>query len=153
MRDITIGTITALTLVLGTPVLVNAETTAEDAFKYRVSIMTALKGHAGAISFQTRGLAGDSTYISNHARSLAALIGELETVFPEGSIVEDSEALPAIWEEPEAFAEALANVEEAAANLNNVAADGDLGAIGHAFMEVGKACKGCHERFRQEDEH
>ena len=47
-----------LTVVLSAPIA--AEPSAEDAYKYRESIMTSLKGHAGAISMQTRGLAGTS---------------------------------------------------------------------------------------------
>jgi cytochrome c556 len=150
MRRLIISTITTATLVLGYSIHVAAETSAEDAFKYRQSMMTALKGHAGAISMQARGLAGNSDYASNHAKAIANLGAELHTIFPEGSNVEDSEALPVIWEEPEEFAAAVAKAEEAMAALGEVADDGDMKAIGAAFMNVGKACKGCHERFRVE---
>ena len=150
MRRIFICTITAITLVLGLSLQVTAETSAEDAFKYRQYIMTALKGHAGAVSTQTHGLAGDSDYVSNHAKAIAGLGTELHTIFPEGSNVEDSEALPVIWEEPEEFAAAVAKAEEAMAALGEAADGGDMQAIGAAFMDVGKACKGCHERFRVE---
>jgi cytochrome c556 len=150
MRRIFICTITAITLVLGLSLQVTAETSAEDAFKYRQHIMTALKGHAGAVSTQTRGLAGNSDYVANHAKAIANLGTELHTIFPEGSNVEDSEALPVIWEEPEELAAAVAKAEEAMAALDEAADGGDMQAIGAAFMDVGKACKGCHERFRVE---
>ncbi len=148
MRRIFICTITAITLVLGLSLQVTAETSAEDAFKYRQYIMTALKGHAGAVSTQTRGLAGNSDYVANHAKAIANLGTELHTIFPEGSNVEDSEALPVIWEEPEEFAAAVAKAEEAMAALGETADGGDMQAIGAAFMNVGKACKGCHVSFR-----
>ena len=150
MRRIFICTITAITLVLGLSLQVTAETSAEDAFKYRQYIMTALKGHAGAVSTQTRGLAGNSDYVANHAKAIANLGTELHTIFQEGSNVEDSEALPIIWEEPEEFAAAVAKAEEAMAALGETADGGDMQAIGAAFMNVGKACKGCHESFRVE---
>ena len=150
MRRILISRITAITLVLGFSLQVTAEPSADDAFKYRQSIMTALKGHAGAISMQVRGLAGDSDYVSKHARAIANLGAELHTIFQEGSNVEDSEALSVIWEEPEEFAAAVAKAEEAMAALGNAADGGDLAQIGNAFMNVGKACKGCHDRFRME---
>ena len=100
---------TTMTLVLSAALSapIAAEPAAEDAYEYRESIMTALKGHAGAISRQARGLAGDSDYVANHAKAIANLGTELHTIFPEGSNVEGSEALPAIWDEPEKFAEAL----------------------------------------------
>ena len=40
--------------------------------------------------------------------------------------------------------------EEAMAALGEAADGGDMQAIGAAFMNVGKACNGCHERFRVE---
>ncbi len=144
-----------LTLVLsaGLSAPIAAEPSAEDAYEYRESIMTALKGHAGAISRQARGLAGDSDYVANHAKAIASLGTELHTIFPEGSNVEGSEALAAIWDEPEKFAEVLVNAEDAMAALGEVADGGDMEAIGNSFMNVGKACKGCHEGFREENEH
>ena len=146
---------TTLTLVLsaGLSAPIAAEPSAKDAYEYRQSIMTALRGHAGAISRQVRGLAGDSDYVANHAQAIASLARELHTIFQEGSNVEDSEALAAIWDEPEKFAEALANAEEAMAALGEVADGADMEAIGDAFMNVGKACKGCHDAFREEHEH
>ena len=151
MRRTIIGT--AITVILSLSIQVSAETSAEDAYDYREFIMTALKGHAGAISMQTRGLAGDASYVAKHADAMAALAGELKTVFQEGSDFEDSHALPEIWEEPEAFAEALAKIEEAAAALSEVARNGNMREIGGAFREVGQACKGCHDRFREEHDH
>lgn len=147
------STILTLVLSVGLPALLAAEPSAKDAYEYRESIMTALKGHVGAISRQVRGLAGDPYYVANHAKAIASLGTELHTIFPEGSNVEGSAALPAIWEKPEKFAEALANAEEAMAVLGKVADDGNVEAIGKAFMNVGKACKGCHDTFREEHEH
>lgn len=148
-----ISTVTALALLLGFSIQVTAETSAEDAFKYRKSFMTSLRGHAGAISMQVRGLAGDSDYIVKHAKAMANLGSELHSVFPEGSVVEDSEALPVIWEKPEEFAAAVSKAAEAMTALGEVAEGGDMQAIGKAFANVGKTCKGCHETFRVEHDH
>jgi cytochrome c556 len=152
MCRILVSSITALTLILGFSLHVGAETTAEDALKYRQSIMTALKGHAGALSMQARGLAGDPDHVVKHADAIAGLIAELHTVFQEGSNVEDSEALPVIWDDAEGFAEALTTAEQAASALSEAATSNDLQAIDGAFMNVGKACKGCHESFRLDDD-
>ena len=152
MRHTIISTTLTLIISAGLSAPIAAEPSAEDAYAYRESIMTALKGHAGAISRQARGLAGDSDYVANHAKAIANLGTELHTIFPEGSNIEDSEALAAIWDEPEKFAEALANAENAMAALGEVADGGDMEAIGNAFKNVGKACKGCHDSFREEHE-
>ena len=153
MRHKLLITTLALVLSAGLSVPIAAEPTAEDAYEYRESVMTALKGHAGAISRQVRGLAGDPDHVGSHAKAIAGLGSELHTIFAEGSNIEGSEALAAIWDEPEKFAEALANAEEAMAALGEVADGGDMEAIGNAFMNVGKACKGCHDSFREEHEH
>ena len=153
MHHTIMKTTLALVLSAGLSAPVAAEPTAEDAYEYRESVMTALKGHAGAISRQARGLAGDSDYVANHAKAIANLGAELHTIFQEGSNVEGSEAMAAIWDDPEKFAEALGNAEDAMDALGEVAEGGDMEAIGNAFMNVGKACKGCHDSFREEHEH
>jgi len=152
MRRILVSSIVALSLTLGFSIHVAAESSAEDAYEYRESIMTALKGHAGAISKQIRGLAGEPAYAAKHARAIANLGTELHSVFQEGSAVEGSEALPAIWEKPEEFEAALNKAKEAMAALGDAADGGDLAQIGNAFMNVGKACKSCHEDFRLDDD-
>lgn len=153
MRHKIITSVLATVLVVGLSTPIAAEPSAEDAYQYRESIMTSLKGHAGAISMITRGLAGDPSHISSHAQAIANLSTELSSIFPQGSNVEDSEALPAIWEEPEKFAEAVARAEEAMAALGAAASDSNVEAVGRAFHKVGEACKGCHESFREEHDH
>ena len=150
MRRKLISAVLATLLTAGLSAPIAAEPSAEDAFKYRKSIMSAFKGHAGAISLITRGLAGDPSHVSSHAEAIANLSAELNSIFPDGSNVEDSEALPIIWEEPEEFAEAVANAEEAMAALGAAASDNNVEAVGRAFHNVGEACKGCHERYREE---
>jgi cytochrome c556 len=150
MREKILSTVMVIALVVGASADVTAEPAAEDAFKYRQSIMTAMKGHVGAVSMMVRGLAGDPGHLSQHAAALSALGAELRSVFQEGSMVEDSDALPVIWQEPEEFAKALARAEAATAALGDAAATGDMQQIGAAFHKVGQACKGCHEHFRAE---
>ena len=153
MRRKITSAVLLIVLTAGLSAPIAAEPSAEDAYKYRESIMTALKGHAGAISMQTRGLAGDPSHVTSHAQAIANLGAELTSIFPEGSNVEGSEALPIIWEEPEKFAEAITRAEEAMAALGAAASGIDLEAIGRAFRNVGQACKGCHERYREEHDH
>ena len=54
---------------------------------------------------------------------------------------------------PEKFAEAVARAEKAMAALGEAASDNDVEAMGRAFRNVGEACKGCHERYREEHDH
>jgi cytochrome c556 len=143
-----LGTVIAAIATLGVSVQVIAETTPEDAKGYRTSIMTALKGHIGASSMTVRGLVDDHGQLTGHAAGLASTAAELANVFQEGSAVDDSEALPAIWEEPEKFAAAIAKLQDSTAAFTVAVEGGDKATIGGAFRDVGMSCRGCHDDFR-----
>jgi cytochrome c556 len=128
-----------------------ADTAPEDAKDYRTSVMTSLGGHIGAASMHVRGLVDDNGFLGSHAEALANTARELKHIFPAGSDVDDSEALPVIWEQPEEFQKAIDKVEKATAAFSEAVASGDKAAIGAAFRDVGAACKGCHDRFRLDD--
>jgi cytochrome c556 len=69
-------------------------------------------------------------------------------LFPEGSIVGDSEALPAIWENWDAFI-AIADAGVAAAESGITAAQaGDAAAYAAALQTIGGTCGQCHQQFR-----
>jgi cytochrome c556 len=73
------------------------------------------------------------------------------SLFPEGSIVGDSEALPAIWEDwadfEARFAEARGHSEAALV----AAQAGDLAGFTAALDPLGRLCGGCHDKFRVDD--
>lgn len=145
--------IVAISAVLtGVPMYVAADTTPEDAYDYRTAIMDSLRGHIRAASMTVRGLVEDRGQLINHARGLANGTKEFEYLFPAGSNVGDSEALPLIWEEPEDFAAAVAKVQEASAAFLAAAESGDADTIGSAFRDLGGACRNCHDRFRVDED-
>ncbi len=152
MRLKTTGAVFALVVTLGLSAQVMADTTAEDAMKYRQAIMTALRGHIGAASMTVRGLVDDNGQLAGHAAGLVSGTSELHNIFQEGSAVNDSEALPAIWDEPEKFSAAIKNSQEATVAFQKAVAGGDGEAIGAAFRTMGKACGGCHDDFRLDDD-
>lgn len=72
----------------------------------------------------------------------------IPALFPEGSIVGDSEALPAIWENWDAFT-AIANAGLAAAEGGIAAAEaGDAAGYAAALQAIGGTCGQCHQQFR-----
>lgn len=143
------GLLIGLLAAIGASMPVLADTTPEDAKDYRAAIMTVLRGHVGAASMIARGLVDDEGQLQAHADGLASAASELQNIFPEGSNVEGSESLPAIWEKPEEFQAAIDKLVTATANFKEVAGSGDRAAIGGAFREVGMSCRGCHDNFRQ----
>ena len=139
-------------IALAVSMLAAADPAPEDAAKYRQSVMKAMSGHNGAISMIVRGKAGNQDNLANHVQALGNLTDEIDSLFNEGSDLEDDEALPAIWENADAFADAVENFATAVDAFSEVAGAGDIQAIDAAQREVGKACKGCHEDFRQKKE-
>ena len=109
--------IAALTVTAALSFQALAQTSPEDALDYRKAVMTSLRGHIGASSMIARGLIDNDGHLVGHAQGIAAAAAELDRIFPEGSNVGESEALPAIWEDAEGFAEAVANMQAAASRI------------------------------------
>lgn len=144
--------IVAIASTFSASLIAAAETTSQDAAEYREFVMDSLKGHIGAASMHVRGLVEGPAFLVKHAQGLANGASELDRLFPAGSNVEDSDALPVIWEKPEEFAAAIAKAVDATKKLVAAAEAGDRTAIAGAFKEVGGACRGCHDKFRESDD-
>ena len=119
----------------------------EGAVDYRSHTMEAIGGHMSAMFDILRGKVDHSEHLSVHADALASLAEITPTLFPPDSGGSDTDALPAIWEDPEGFAERLDAFREAGAGLRAAAESG--GDVMAAAREVGQACRGCHDNYRR----
>lgn len=146
-----LGLLASAGVILGVSFQAAADTAPEDAADYRSAVMTSLRGHVGAASMIARGLVDYGDLLS-HAKGLANGAQELEHVFPAGSNVGESEALPAIWEKPEEFAAAIDKLQEATTAFVAAAESEDREAVGTAFRNVGMSCRGCHDNFRVDND-
>ena len=137
-------TITALAVLL---TLSSAQALAgEGDAEYREHTMDAIGGHMQAMVDILRQKVPHTAHLGLHADAIADLSSIADTLFPAGS--EGGDALPAIWEKPDDFAERLATFRSAADKLQTaVATDTD---VGPAFQGLGQACKGCHDNYRAE---
>ena len=72
----------------------------------------------------------------------------IPALFPEGSIVGESEALPAIWENWDAFVAIAKTGEDAAAAGLAAAEAGDAAGYAAALKAIGGTCGQCHQQFR-----
>ena len=89
------------------------------------------------------------------AQTIQTDAAKLHDFFPAGTGIDsgaDTEALEAIWEQPEQFQEAIARLETASAELVTAANSGDVSALETASMNLGGACKNCHDSFRLADD-
>lgn len=123
----------------------------DDPIKDRKELM---KGNGKAVKGVVAMLKGEAPYdgvavekaMTGVNKSLATFV----TLFPKGSETGgETAAKPEIWENKAEF-ESIAKDLEAATAKAAAAAPGGLDAFKVAFGSVGKACKGCHEKYREE---
>ncbi|TRD12254.1 cytochrome c [Erythrobacter insulae] len=97
----------------------------------------------------------DFAAIGNAATDINGRAQKITGYFPEGTSVDDgydTEALATIWEDPTGFETAAQNLVDASAEMMTVAASGDAAAVAAQAKEVGGTCKGCHDKFRLDDD-
>jgi len=153
MQRLFAGAIPTVLLIFALSLPAGAETTPENAIKYRHAVMEAMAGHTSAFSMIAFGMVDHPDFLQSHANAIADAMAQVGVLFPAGSGQGETEALPAIWEEPDKFSAAVAEAEKAATGLRDAAASGDRKTIAGAFKTLGQACKGCHESYREEHDH
>ena len=117
--------------------------------QYRKSVMKSVGGHMSSMGTILKNNVHMEDLVL-HARGLAGLADIAPELFPEGSNIEKSKALPAIWENPVEFSEAMDRFKEAAEGMASAADTEDMSEIGPAIQALGGSCKGCHDDFKAE---
>ena len=125
---------------------------AQDAFvapatpEEAVTARKALMREDGGILRGAAGLTGAEAVSA--MQTIQTNFSHIPALFPEGSIVGESKALPAVWENWDAFT-AIAKSGEEAAGLALAAAEaGDAAAYAAALQTLGGTCGTCHQQFR-----
>jgi cytochrome c556 len=83
------------------------------------------------------------------AGSIANWAAAIPGLFPEGSNVPPTGALPTVWSDAPGFAAKAAAYQAAATKLADAAKAGDKAAFAAAFGEVRASCGGCHEGYKK----
>ena len=91
---------------------------------------------------------GQASAVVPAAAKLKELHMALPALFPAGSDKGDTKALPNIWTDKAGFEAGWKAEGTAIDGLAAAAGSGDMAKVGEAFGAVGKACGGCHEKFR-----
>jgi cytochrome c556 len=142
---------TLLALLAGTAMILPTAAAAQDdepppAVEYRQGIMNSLRTQTGSL----RSIVDGEVAYAGHARARAQSIHELaqmlSDIFPESAT--GGRAKSEIWQDADDFAEKVAAIQSAAAQLAEVAEMGDLEAVGEALGGVQQTCRGCHMTFR-----
>ncbi|HSG89056.1 MAG TPA: cytochrome c [Pseudomonadales bacterium] len=114
---------------------------------YRQAVYKSIGGHMSAIAGVLKREAPHVGDLPMHARGIAELAPLTLHLFPEASADGRTEALAAIWEDPDAFDEKRSDFIEAATAFGAVA-DADMDTYVGAFRTLGGTCKGCHDNFK-----
>lgn len=149
-RNLFIGAALVLGLAVSGPVS-SFDDGAEATIDYRQGLMRALGGNmASTAAIVVDGAEfGDNLLI--HTRFLMDAMRDIPALFPEGSDFGETDALPAVWDDPETFAARSQDNYDAAVALHEAAESGDQAAIVAGFRAVGQSCRSCHEDFRRRD--
>lgn len=108
-----------------------------------------------AVRAQLEGDNPDYAAVAAAAGDVNERAQKITGLFPDGSSIEagyDTEALAAIWEKPDEFERAANNLVEASAGLRTAAQEGNLKAVANAVKIMGATCKGCHDKFRVDED-
>ena len=144
------GRIIAITSLLIAGMSVNPGALADGEAEYdcRHGVMEAIGGHMTAmVTILRKGVHKDE--LALHATGISRLAEISPGIFPEGSDVEESESLPAVWNNRAEFDAAMSKFVDAAKVMEQAASTGDMAQIGPAIQGLGGACKGCHDDFRE----
>lgn len=98
-------------------------------------LLRTLNGLSGA-----QAVAALNTVLTNYTH--------IPALFPEGSNVGDSDALPAIWQNWDAFTAIVETGKTAATEAIAAAEAGDATAYATALRTLGGTCGQCHQQFR-----
>lgn len=85
------------------------------------------------------------------ARSLARWARTLPTMFPAGTDLPSSKALPTVWSDRAGFEARATAYADAAQALAQAAQGGDRAAFLTQWAAVRQTCSGCHDTYKSSD--
>lgn len=121
----------------------------EDAIKYRQGVYRVIGWNFGSMAAMAKGEKPyDAAAFARHAEIVAFMSKLPLEGFTPGSENGETKAKPEIWLDMDDFKAKLEKMQGEAAKLAEVAKGGDLAASKAQLGETGKACKACHDKFR-----
>ncbi len=123
----------------------------EDAIDYRQAVMTVMGTHAGRLGAMVQ---GKVPFDAKTAAENAHVVHEMSllpfSAFGPGTdFGADTKAKPAIWKDTAKFQAAAKEMQQQVVKLDAAAKGGNPDAIKTAFGDTAKACKACHDDFRE----
>jgi len=147
MRKSMAAALGALALSMGLIAL--AQTKPEDLIKYRRSAMFLVGANFGPLAAMAQGKRPyDKDAAIKHA-GIVAYVSKLPVEgFAPGTDTGDTKAKPEIWQDLDDFKAKMDKMNQETAKLSQVAQNGDFETLKAQVGETGKACKACHDKYR-----
>mgnify|MGYP003573790739 FL=1 len=140
-------TLVALSLAVGA----TQASKLDDAVYYREGVMNIFSWNTDQMAAMVKGeVAFDRTVFQGLAADLASAAAlNILPGFPEDSATDDSDARDEIWLNWSDFESKLQKLRTESAELAKVAKDGDEAAIKAQLDATRRACKSCHDDYKQ----
>lgn len=146
-----IGLVVTLSLGIARVAGAGEEIKPEDAIKYRQSVYTVIKWNFAPIGEMVKGeIPFDADAVARHAAFIETLSQMPLEGFMPGSDKGDTQAKSEIWDDWDNFESHMVTFQEEASKLSEVAKTGDREKVKAQFGETAKACKSCHDTFRED---
>lgn len=139
-----------LTAVLAQPPAPSAGLTPEQIVAARQSSFFLSGGSFAGMKFAAEAGA-DVKQLVFPARTLGRWARTLPGMFPAGSDLPSSKALPQLWSDRAGFEARAAAYAEAAGRLAEAAQSGDREAFLARWIETRATCSACHDSYRRSD--
>ena len=121
----------------------------EDAIKFRRGVMAVIGWNFGPMAAMAKGdRPYDAAAFARHAEIVAFMSKLPLEGFVPGSDTGETKAKPEIWLDMDDFKAKLEKMQAEVAKLAEVAKAADLNTSKAQLGETGKACKACHDKYR-----
>lgn len=140
--------VTASLLALLTAPLNANEDISNPETRFRHEAMKAARSHLKAIREMQENILDYEGQLRVHAHSLQLFFSSIPDLFPREGDYSESDASPEIWKEWEEFNNFARQGDQAAGELAIYREAYAPGAAA-VFDRIKKACKGCHDKFRE----
>ena len=140
----------ALAMSVGYTITAFSQAKPDVLVKQRQSAMTLIGKYFGPTAGMASGkVPFNAQVVTRNAGYLEVLAKMPWDGFDASTKDEKSRALPAVWSEAGKFKDAQDALGNAVGKLVSASKGADEGAMKAAIGDVGKACGGCHDNFRQ----
>jgi cytochrome c556 len=154
MKRVIVLMLALVAIALGMVIARNGPSADQQAVDYRQALMTVIDGVAEPLLRMQRGqLAYDNALVRKRSMQLAVLSGMVGDAFARDTRASShlpTAALPYVWSEPGAFAEAVQRMQQDATALQQSAQAQDPAGAGArpALQALDADCARCHRQFR-----